>query len=172
MTILLKTKSMVVLASCISLFCSFLPDCSASQGVIRVQPKMAQILLSMAGLETEIVELDRADGFDRTLYLGSLQGKSVSIGFPTTGVARGVPFLLTVEGEEIMVALSEDGMIEVVGGDASAVPSSIIDALECLLDTLVDLVRDILESNLNVFNIIVLVVNGVFRILGCILSIF
>ena len=71
-----------------------------------------------------------------------------------------------------MVALSEDGMIEVVGGDASAVPSSIIDALECLLDTLVDLVRDILESNLNVFNIIVLVVNGVFRILGCILSVF
>ena len=35
-------------------------------------------------------------------------------------------------------------------------PLSIFDAVECLLDTLVDLVQDILESNLNIFRIIVL----------------
>jgi len=168
MTISIKTTSRMVLASCIILFCSSVPGSYAS---MHVQPEMAQSLLSMVGLETEIVELNRGDGFDRTLNLGSLEGNSLSIGFPTTGISRGAPFLLTVEGEEVIVALTEDGVIAVLGGDASAVPLSIFDAVECLLDTLVDLVRDILESNLNIFRIIVLVINGIFRILGCIVSI-
>ena len=122
MTISIKTTSRMVLASCIILFCSSVPGSYASQGVMNVQPEIAQSLLSMVGLETEIVALNRGDGFDRTLNLGSLQGNSLSIGFPTTGISRGVPFLLTVEGEEVIVALTEDGVIEVLGGDASAVP--------------------------------------------------
>jgi len=171
MTISIKTTSRMVLASCIILFCSSVISSYASQGVMNVQPEIAQSLLGMVGLETEIVELNRGDGFDRTLNLGSLEGNSLSIGFPTTGISRGAPFLLTVEGEEVIVALTEDGVIAVLGGDPSAVPLSIFDAVECLLDTLVDLVRDILESNLNIFRIIVLVINGIFRILGCIVSI-
>lgn len=168
MTISLKTTSIMVLASCIILFCSSVPGSYAS---MNVQPEIAQSLLSMVGLETEIVELNRGDSFDRTLKLVFFQGNSLSIGFPTTGISRGVPFRLTVEGEEVFVALTEDGVIEVLGGDASAVPLSIFDAVECLLDTLVDLVRDIIESNLNIFRIIVLVIDAVFRILGCIVSI-
>ena len=166
-----NAKSTLVLFSSLLLLFSSVISSYASQGVMNVQPEIAQSLLSMVGLEAEIVELKRGDGFDRTLNLGSLQGNSLSIGFPTTGISRGVPFLLTVEGEEVIVVLTEDGVIEVLGGDASAVPLSIFDAVECLLDTLVDLVRDILESNLNIFRIVGLVINAVFRILVCIVSI-
>ena len=154
------------------MFCSFLPGSYASQGGISLQPEIAQILFNLAGLETEIVELDREDDFDRALYTEALWGDALLIGFPETGVARGVPFLLSVEGEEVLLALSEDGMIQVIDGNEEVVPASIIDAVDYLINTLVDLVRDILEYNLNIFNVFVLVFNAVFNILGCIVSIF
>ena len=87
-------------------------------------------------------------------------------------MAKGVPFLLSVEGEEVLLALSENGMIQVIDGNEEVVPASIINAVVCLINTLVDLVRDILESNLNIVNLFVLVFNAVFNILGCIVSIF
>jgi hypothetical protein len=171
MDFLVKTKSILLLACLIVLICFTVSAGYASTGGMPIQPETAQILLSMAGVETEIVEHTRGDRFDRTLYIGSLKGDAFTIGFPMSGVAEGVPFLLRVGGDEAIVALSKDGLIEIIGGDASVVPSSIIDAVECLLNTIVDLVRGILESGLNIFYMIALIVNAVFRILGCIASI-
>jgi hypothetical protein len=124
----------------------------------------------MAGLETEIVDLDRDDGFDRGLYTDVLRGDTVLIGFPKTGIGKGVSFLLAVEGEEMVVRLFEDGGLQVVAGNEAVMPSGIIDAVECLLDTLVGLIQDIFDASLNPFSIIGLVLNAVFRILGCVFS--
>lgn len=171
MNFLVKTKSIPLLTCLIVLICFSVSAGYASTGGMHIQPETAQILLSMAGLEAEIVEHNRGDGFDRTLYIGSLKGNAFAIGFPTSGIAEEVPFLLKVGGDEAIVTLSQDGLIEIVGGDTSVVPSSIIDAVECLLDTIVDLVRGILEAGLNIFYMIALILNAVFRILGCVASI-
>jgi hypothetical protein len=124
----------------------------------------------MAGLETEIVDLDREDGFDRALYTDNLGSHAILIGFPRTGIGKGFPFLLAVEGEEIVVQVSEDAGLQVVAGKEAVIPSGIIDAVECLLDTLLNLIQDILDASLNPFSIVVLVLNAVFSILGCVFS--
>lgn len=171
MNCLVKVKPIQLLSCIIVLICFSASAVYASTGGMHIQPDTAQILLSMTGLETEIVEHNRGDGFDRTLYIGSPKGNAFAIGFPASGIAEEVPFLVRVGGDEIVVALSKDGLIEIVGGDASVVPSSIIDAVECLLDTIVDLVRGILEAGLNIVYMIALILKAVFRILGCIASI-
>jgi hypothetical protein len=63
----LKTKSVVVLASCSTLFCAYLFHSYAFQKVTSVQPEIAQALFNMVGLDTEIVEREREDDFVRTL---------------------------------------------------------------------------------------------------------
>jgi hypothetical protein len=146
------------------------PNGYASRAGITIQPEIVQIVLSMAGLETEIVDLDREDGFDRALYIDSLGSDSILIGFPGTGIGKGFPFLLAVEGEEIVVRIAEDGGLQVVAGDEAVMPAGIIDVVECLVGTLVDLIQDILDVSLNPFRIIVLVLNAVFSILGCVFS--
>ena len=145
-------------------------DGYASRGVISIQPEIVQIVLSMAGLETEIVDLDREDGFDRALYTDNLGSHAILIGFPRTGIGKGFPFLLAVEGEEIVVQVSEDAGLKVVAGNEAVIPSGIIDAVECLVDTLLNLIQDILDASLNPFSIVVLVLNAVFSILGCVFS--
>ena len=124
----------------------------------------------MAGLETKIVDLDREDGIDRGLYTDALRSDAVLIGFSGTGIGRGVPFLLAVEGEEIVVQQADYGGLLVVAGNETVMPSGIIDGVECLIDTLVDLIQGILDAPLNPFSIIVLVFNTVFSILGCVFS--
>jgi hypothetical protein len=90
------------------LLLSSVPNGYASREVISVQPETVQIVLSMAGIETEIVSLDRADGFDRALYADNLGSNAILVGFPRKGIGKEVPFLLAVEGKEIVVRVSED----------------------------------------------------------------
>jgi hypothetical protein len=49
-------------------------------------------------------------------------------------------------------------------------PAGIIDAVECLVNTLLGLIQGILDAPLNPFSIIALVLNAVFSILGCVFS--
>jgi len=166
----LKVRFMVCLASCMYLLLSSVPNGYASREVISVQPETVQIVLSMAGIETEIVSLDRADGFDRALYADNLGSNAMLVGFPRKGIGKEVPFLLAVEGKEIVVRVSEGGGLHVVAGDGAVMPAGIIDAVECLVNTLLGLIQGILDAPLNPFTIIALVLNAVFSILGCVFS--
>jgi len=150
---------------------SFVPNGNASvNGGMSIQPEIVQIVLSMAGLETEIVDLAREDGFDRALYTDTLGSDPLLIGFPGKGIGKGFPFLLAVEGEEIVFLIAEDGGLQVVSGNEAVIPAGVIDAVECLVGTLLDLIQDILDALLNPFSIIALVLNAVFSILFCVFS--
>lgn len=165
-----KVRLLVCLASCMYLLLSTVPDGYASRGVISIQPETVQIVLSMAGLETEIIDLAREDGFDRALYADTLGSDPLLIGFPGTGIGKGLPFLLAVEGEEIVFLVAEDGCLDVVSGNEEVIPAGVIDAVECLVNTLLGLIQGILDASLNPFSIIALVLNAVFSILGCVFS--
>ena len=85
----------------------------------------------MAGLEAEIVDLSREDGFDRALYTDNLGSDTILIAFPGTGIGKGFPFLLAVEGEEIVFLIAADGGLQVVSGNEAVLPAGVIDAVEC-----------------------------------------
>jgi hypothetical protein len=150
---------------------SFVPNgYAAGNGDMSIQPETVQIILSMAGLETELVDLAREDVFDRALYTDTLGSDPLLIGFPGKGIGKGFPFLLAVEGEEIVFLIAEDGGLQVVSGNEAVIPAGVIDAVECLVGTLLDLIQDILDASLNPFSIIALVLNAVFSILFCVFA--
>ena len=165
-----KVRLLVCLASCLYVLLFTVPDGYASRGVMSIQPETVQMVFSMAGVETEIIDLVREDGFDRALYADTLGSNPLLIGFPETGIGEGLPFLLAVEGEEIVFLIAEDGGLEVVCGNEAVIPAGVIDAVECLVNTLLGLIQGILDASLNPFSIIALVLNAVFSILGCVFS--
>ena len=165
-----KVRLIIFLAACLCVLLSSVPNGYASRAVITLQPEIAQIVLSMAGLETGIVDLAREDGFDRALYADNLGSDPLLIGFPGTGIGKGFPFLLAVEGEEIVFLIAEDGGLQVVSGNEAVLPAGVIDAVQCLVNTLLGLIQGILDAPLNPFSIIALVLNAVFSILGCVFS--
>ena len=160
----------VFFVACSYLLLSAVPNSHASRAGVTIQPEMVQVVLSMAGWGTESIDLDREDGFDRALAIDTLGSDPMIIGFPATGIGKGVPFLLAMEGEEIIVLLAEEGGVQVLSGNEAVIPTGIIDAVECLVDTLAGLIQGILDSSLNPFSIVVLVLNAVFNMLGCVFS--
>ena len=118
-----KVRLIVCLASCLYVVLFSVPNGYASRGAISIQPETVQIVLSMAGLGTEIVDLAREDGFDWALYADDLGSDAILIGFPGTGIGKGFPFLLAVEGEEIVFLIAEDGGLEVVSGNEEVIPA-------------------------------------------------
>ena len=165
-----KARLMLFLVACVFLLLSVVPNSYASRNGVTIQPEIVQIVLSIAGWETESIDLDREDGFDRALYIDTLGNDPMLIGFPAIGIGKGVPFLLALEGEEIVIRIAEDGGLQVVSGNGAVIPAGVIDAVECLVDTLVDLIQGILDASLNPFSIVALVLNAVFKILGCVFS--
>jgi hypothetical protein len=129
-----NSKFIVLLALCMCLLFSFVPNSNASREGITVQPETVQFFLSMVGLETEIVDLDREDGLDRALYIDNLGIYPILIGFPEAGIGKGVPFLLTVEGEEIVVRVSEDGRLKDIAGNEVVMPAGIAEYVVCMSD--------------------------------------
>ena len=110
---------------------SCLDDCEKK----IVQPELLQILLSLVGLETEIVNLNRGDCFERGIYIEGIQDVTLLIGFQKTGIKKGMPFLLSIEDTEVLVELSEEGALSVIEGDEEFIPSGIGDFVECIFNS-------------------------------------
>ena len=167
MMFLLKMRCMPIVTTCVALIFCLSLNVQASPVRNTVQPEILQILLSMVGLETEIKDLNREDGFEKGIYIEGIQDVRLLIGFPKTGIAKGTPFLLSVEGEEVLVELSEEGVLSIIDGDEEFIPTGISDFVECILDAVADLVENILDCR-NPFCIVVYALYGIFKILWCI----
>jgi hypothetical protein len=125
---------------------------------------MTQMLLLAAGVETDSVVLTRGDDISRAIYIPNLRGNDVLIGFPDTGIGRDVPFLLAINGEELMVEATGGGLT-VLEGDPSVLPADIGDFIDCLVENIVDLARAIIELNIGG------IIGNVLQLVGCIFSI-
>jgi hypothetical protein len=141
----------------------------AAQAGRAVHPELLQKLLSTAGLSTEIFTLDRADGFAKGILIENVRDVSLMIGFPGDGIQKGTPFLLSIEGQEVVAALSEEGELIVIAGEEALVPAGILDFVECILDTVDVLLEGIDNCGVNPICIIEVTFELVIDILECIL---
>jgi len=166
---LLRMRWMPIVATCVALqFCLSL-NVQASTLKNSVRPEILKIILSMVGLETEIKDLNRGDGFEKGIYIEGIQDVRIMIGFSKAGIEKGIPFLLSVEGVEVLVELSEEGVLSVNEGDGEFIPSGISDFVECIMNAVAELVEDILDCR-DPFCIIIYSLYGIFRILWCIFN--
>ena len=171
MGLLSMMRSAVTGVLCVTVLLCFSFPAGASPGGYAVQPEIAQLLLAMAGVETELIALSREDDFNRAIHIAGVRGNDILIGFPDAGIGKEAPFLLAYNGEELIVKLTGQGALEVIEGNPQVIPASITDFIGCLVNSIADLVGDILECGVSPLCLIGVVFNGVFRILGCIFSI-
>jgi hypothetical protein len=150
---------------CVAVLLSVSISAGAAPGRYAAQPAMTQLLLSSAGVETEAVELYRDDDISRALYMPNVGGNEVLIGFPGAGIGLEVPFLLVVNGEELTVKVTAAGELTVLEGDPSVLPADVGDFVDCLVNTIVDLVRSIIEINIGG------IIGNVLQLVGCIFAI-
>ncbi len=150
---------------CVAVLLSVSISAGAAPGRYAAQPVMTQLLLSSAGVETEAVELYRDDDISRALYMPNVGGNEVLIGFPGAGIGLEVPFLLVVNGEELTVKVTAAGELTVLEGDPSVLPADVGDFVDCLVNTIVDLVRSIIEINIGG------IIGNVLQLVGCIFAI-
>lgn len=159
-----RMRSMVAGAFCaVLLVCIALPA-GAAPGRCAMQPGVTQMLLSAAGVETDAVVLSRGDDIRRALYIPNLRGNDVLIGFPDAGIGLDVPFLLSINGEELMVAATSGGL-EVLEGDPAVLPADVGDFVSCLVSNIVDLARAIIQIDIGG------IIGNVLQIVGCIFQI-
>lgn len=163
-----KIRSMPMLLLCTVLVfcCSF--NLHAAQVGKTIKPELLQQLLNLAGLDTAVVALDRGDGFETGVSIEGLQDATLLIGFPRTGIAKETPFLLAIDGTEVLVALSEDGRLNVIGGDATFVPAGIDDFVTCVLNAVDEMLAGIDACGVNPICIIGVTFEAVVDIFECI----
>lgn len=160
-----RMRSMVAGTFCAALLVCVAMPAGAAPGRYAMQPGMTQMFLSVAGVETDAVVLSRGDDISRALYIPNLRGNDVLIGFPDAGIGLDVPFLLAINGEELMVEATTGGGIAVLEGDPSVLPADIGDFIDCLVNNIVDLARSIIELNIGG------IIGNVLQLVGCIFAI-
>lgn len=166
-----NSKLIVLLALCMCLLFSYVPNSYASRGILTVQPEIVQFFLNIVGLETDIVDLDREDGFNRALYTDNLGSDPILIGFPETFIGERVPLLLVVGGEEIVVRVSEDGGLEDMAGNEVVMPAGIAEVGECVMAVIFLFLESYamfgIPDLISLFNVIF---NVMTRLIGCVVQ--
>lgn len=165
MRVVRSMRSMTAGVFCVALLMCISMPAEAAPAGYAMQPGMTRMFLSMAGMETDAVVLSRNDDISRALYIPNLRGNDVVIGFPDAGIGLDVPFLLEINGEELIVEATAEGELHVLEGDPAVLPADIGDFINCLVDNIVDLVRAIIELNIGG------IIGNVFEIIGCIFRI-
>ena len=138
-----KIQISIIAGACIALIFSLSFNVSAAQGRRNLQPVLLQKILSGAGLQADVVHLDREDGFVKGVSLDDVQGSHVLISFPKGGFKKGVPFLLSVDGSERLVAVSEQGSLHIIDGALNFFIGGIDDFVECILNAVDDFLDEI-----------------------------
>jgi hypothetical protein len=160
-----KMQSMVAGAFCVVLLVCIALPAGAAPGRYAMQPGMTRVFLSAAGVETDSVALSRGDDIRRALSIPNLRGNDVLIGFPDGGIRLDVPFLLAINGEDLMVEATSGGELLVLAGDPSVLPADIGDFVNCLVNNIVDLARAIIQLDIGG------IIGNVLQLVGCIFQI-
>lgn len=159
-----RMRAMVAGTFCVALLVCIALPAGAAPGRYAMQPGVTQLFLSVAGMETDAVVLSRSDDISRALSIPNLRGNDVLIGFPDAGIGLDVPFLLSINGEELMVEATGGGLT-VLEGDPAVLPADIGDFIDCLVNNIVDLARAIIQIDIGG------IIGNVLQLVGCIFAI-
>lgn len=165
MRVVKSLRSMMAGAFCVALLMCISMPAESAPARYAMQPGMTRMFLSIAGMETDAVVLSRNDDISRALYIPNLRGNDVVIGFPDAGIGLDVPFLLEINGEELIVEATAGGGLGVLQGDPTILPADIDDFVSCLVNNIVDLARAIIQLDIGG------IIGNVLQLVGCIFSI-
>ena len=134
-----------------------------------LKPPLFQSSLKAAGIFSERIASDPDTGYTAGIYMPNFKGSAVTIGFPSTGLRRGAPFLLEIDGMTATVRCSDDGKLEFLGGDKRIVNSGVFDIIGCILNNILESVVNLIESiaTLNIAGILEAVFGLVSGIITC-----
>lgn len=158
----------IIFTVCVLLLCPTAPT-QARTFEPSVKPALIQITLKAAGIFSERIVSDPATGCCNAVYMRDFKGSEVTIGFPSTGLRRGTPFLLEIDGMTAIVKCADDGRLAIVAGDDRIVHSGVFDIIGCILSNALESVVDLIEAiaSLDVAGIIQAVAKLVFGVLDC-----
>lgn len=109
-----------------------------------VSTELFQKMLNIKGMDSEIINLDREDEFKTALFYETPNGIVIVLGFSDDGLQKGKPFLISTLTFEAIVQLSQDGVLDVIGGNKEdVVASGIIDVVECQVNAALAMVEAI-----------------------------
>ena len=140
----------------------------AENASVSIQPHFLQASLKSAGISSELILSSDTD-FPCSLYIPSLHGSEVTLGFPAGGLLLGRPFSLEIDGMTALVQFTRDRKLEVVSGDINIQSIRAFSSVDCILTSIFNMADDILKNvtHLNIVGIVVAVLTGVVNILGC-----
>lgn len=99
------------------LFC--LTNIPQAQPNENIHSGLMKHLLRSSGIKAEIIQLQRPDGFSEAIFIEGPQGKMpIIIGFKQNKIEKGEPFLVSINGCEKLMRISEDGSYVVLDEDS------------------------------------------------------
>ena len=163
-----KKNLCIGFTACVLLLCLTAPT-QARIFEPSVKPAFFQSALKAAGIFSETIVSDLDTGYSSAVYVPDFKGSEVTIGFPSTGLSRGTPFLLEIDGMTATVRCSDDGKLEFLGGDKRIVNSGVFDIIGCILNNILESVVNLIESiaTLNIAGILEAVFGLVSGIITC-----
>ena len=157
------------------LFCLFSFFCAAGafagHSSPALHPSFFQSMIQATGTYSEIIASDPATGYPSCVYIPDLQGSSVTIGFPASGLLPGEPFMLEIDGMQATVACTGDGRLSLVEGDERVIAAGIFGTLECLFNTVLTMLAEMFDSilSLDILGFLESIVSGILGVIICII---
>ncbi len=109
-----------------------------------------QKILSIAGVESEVISLNRDDGFNNGIFFESKEGVVIVLGFTENGFQKGKPFILSTLNGEIKSRLSNKGKLTIVDVDGiEDIIGEVMVLVECILNAVDQMVTDIDDCDFN-----------------------
>jgi hypothetical protein len=103
-----KISRIVCVASIVLSFVCFY-NVTQAQSNDNIRLGALKHLLIAAGIDAEMIPLQRPDGFSRAIYVEGPQEIPIIIGFKQDNAAKENSILISVDGEEAIAKIAEDG---------------------------------------------------------------
>jgi len=118
------------------LFC--LTGIPQAQSRENIHSGLINHLLRISGIRAEMIQLQHPDGFSKAILIEKPQETSIIIGFKQNKAEKGETFLISVDGCEKVVKISEDGSFVIMDEDEDGISIAI-----CIFDVIIDTVKAI-----------------------------
>jgi len=140
-----------IVAMSILLTLSFLINVHHAQSENSIDSVLIKHTLGTTGTKVEMIKLERQDGFSKAIFMEGPHDVPIIIGFKHDKKGKDQSFLISIDGSEKVVRISEDGSYVIKSDDhddeddnGHDLPFSL-----CALDVVIDMLINISECGEN-----------------------